>query len=46
MIRRVAVSLTRRAPGKQSGATKRLNAGWDDNYLLEILQGCPTHVVR
>ena len=46
MIRRVAVSLTRRAPGKQSGVTKRLKAGWDDNYLLEILQGFPAHVVR
>jgi len=46
MIRRVAVSLTRRAPGKQSGVTKRLKAGWDDDYLLEILQGLPTHVVR
>lgn len=46
MIRRVAVSLTRRAPGKQSGVTKRLKAGWDDDYLLDILQGFPAHVVR
>ena len=30
MIRRVAVSLLRRAPGKGSGVTKRLKAGWDD----------------
>ena len=28
MIRRVAVSLLRRAPGKGSGVTKRLKAGW------------------
>jgi|SRR5579871_246855 len=46
MIRKVAVSLTRRAPGKQSGVTKRLKAGWDDDYLLEVLQGFPAHVVR
>ncbi len=34
MIRKVAVSLTRRAPGKQSGVTKRLKAGWDDEFLV------------
>jgi predicted transposase YbfD/YdcC len=46
MIRKVAVSLTRRAPGKQSGVTKRLKAGWDDDYLLQVLQGIPALVVR
>jgi predicted transposase YbfD/YdcC len=46
MIRKVAVSLTRRAPGKQSGVTKRLKAGWDDDYLLQVLQGIPAIVVR
>nr|WP_246173772.1 ISAs1 family transposase [Limnoglobus roseus] len=46
MIRKVAVSLTRRAPGKQSGVTKRLKAGWDDEYLLQVLQGIPAIVVR
>lgn len=46
MIRKVAVSLTRRAPGKQSGVTKRLKAGWDDDYMLQILQGIPAIVVR
>jgi predicted transposase YbfD/YdcC len=46
MIRKVAVSLTRRAPGKQSGVTKRLKAGWDDDYLLQVLQGIPAFVVR
>lgn len=46
MIRKVALSLTRRAPGKQSGVTKRLKAGWDDDYLLQVLQGIPTIVVR
>ena len=41
MIRRVAVSLLRRAPGKGSGVTKRLKAGWDDDYLLQVLMGIP-----
>ena len=38
MIRKVAVSL-RSAPGKGSGVTKRFKAGWDDAYLLQVLQG-------
>ena len=46
MIRRVAVSLLRRAPGKGSGVTKRLKAGWDDEYLLQIIQGFTADVVR
>ena len=46
MIRRVAVSLLKRAPGKGSGVTKRLKAGWDENYLLQILQGIPACIVR
>jgi predicted transposase YbfD/YdcC len=46
MVRRVAVSLVRRAPGKGSGVTKRLKAGWDDEYLLQILQGIPAPIVR
>ena len=46
MIRKVAVSLTRRAPGKGSGVTKRLKAGWDDEFLLQVLQGIPAIVVR
>lgn len=42
MIRRVAVSLLRRTPGRKKGATtptKRKRAGWDDEYLLQVLQG-------
>ena len=39
MIRRVAVSLLRRAPGKGSGVTKRLKAGWDDAYLARLIWG-------
>ena len=46
LIRRVAVSLLRRAPGKGSGVTKRLKAGWDDEYLLQVLQGIPASIVR
>jgi predicted transposase YbfD/YdcC len=46
LIRRVAVSLLRRAPGKGSGVTKRLKAGWDDEYLLQVIQGITTDVVR
>jgi predicted transposase YbfD/YdcC len=46
MIRRVAVSLLSRAPGKGSGVTKRLKAGWEDDYLLQVLQGIPACIVR
>ena len=46
LIRRVAVALLRRAPGKGSGVTKRLKAGWDDDYLLQVLQGMTADVVR
>jgi predicted transposase YbfD/YdcC len=46
LIRRVAVSLLRRAPGKGSGVTKRLKAGWDDDYLLQVLHGITANVVR
>jgi predicted transposase YbfD/YdcC len=46
MIRKAAVSLLRNAPGKGSGVTKRLKAGWDDEYLLKALQGIQDKVVR
>jgi predicted transposase YbfD/YdcC len=46
MIRKVAVSLLRRAPGKGSSITKRLKAGWDDDYLLQVLLAIPALVVR
>jgi len=46
MVRRAAVALLSRAPGKGSIPTKRLKAGWDDDYLLQVLQGIPTLVVR
>ena len=46
MLRRVAVSLLRRSPGKGSMPTKRLKAGWDDDFLLQVLQGITADVVR
>jgi hypothetical protein len=46
LLRRVAVSLLRRAPGKGTTPTKRLKAGWDDEFLLQVLQGISTDVVR
>ena len=46
MIRKVAVALLRRAPGKGSTVTKRLKAGWDDEFLLKVLQGIEGDVVR
>ncbi len=36
-LRRLAITLLKREPSKQSLATKRLIAGWDDDYLLRIL---------
>ena len=45
-VRRVAVSLLNRAPGKMTTPTKRLRAGWDDDYLLEVLQGFTANEVR
>ena len=41
LLRRVAVSPLRRAPGKGSVQTKRLTAAWDDEFLLTVLQGIP-----
>ena len=46
MIRRVAASLLNRAPGKGSGVTKRLKVGWDDGYMLQVLQGISAPIVR
>jgi predicted transposase YbfD/YdcC len=46
LIRRVAASLLSRAPGKGSGVTKRLKAGWDDSYMLQVLQGINAPIVR
>jgi predicted transposase YbfD/YdcC len=42
LLRRVAVSLLKRAPAKGSVQTRRLMAAWDDDFLLRALQGIPT----
>jgi predicted transposase YbfD/YdcC len=39
MLRRVATGLLKRASGKGSIHTKRLKAGWDNDFLLEVLGG-------
>ena len=39
LLRRVAVSLLKRAGTKGSIQTRRMRAGWDDDYLLKVLQG-------
>ena len=41
MIRKVAVALLRKAKGKDTTPTARLRAGWDDDFLLRVLQGIP-----
>ena len=38
-LRRVAVSLLKRTKTKGSIKTRRMKAGWDDDYLLQVLQG-------
>jgi predicted transposase YbfD/YdcC len=39
MLRRVALSLLKHAGTKGSIRTRRMKAGWDDDYLLQVLQG-------
>jgi predicted transposase YbfD/YdcC len=41
VLRRVAVSLLKRATAKGSVQTRRLMAAWDDEFLLQVLQGIP-----
>jgi predicted transposase YbfD/YdcC len=38
-VRRVALSLLKRADTKGSIQTRRMKAAWDDNYMLTVLQG-------
>ena len=38
-VRRVALSLLKRADTKGSIQTRRMKAAWDDDYMLKILQG-------
>jgi predicted transposase YbfD/YdcC len=37
LLRKIALSLLKRAPGKESMLDKRLHAAWDDTYLETIL---------
>jgi predicted transposase YbfD/YdcC len=41
MLRRVAVSLLRKAGDHGSIQTRRMKAAWDDEFLLKVLQGIP-----
>lgn len=41
MLRRVAVSLLKRVTARGSIETRRLMAAWDDDFLLQVLQGIP-----
>lgn len=38
-VRRIAVSLLKRHPSKESIRNKRLQAGWDNDFLTEVIQG-------
>jgi hypothetical protein len=46
MIRKVALTLLRRAPGKRTTPTRRKKAGWEDNFLLQVLHGLNPEIVR
>ena len=39
MIRRVALSLLKRVSIKNSIKARRLKAGWDDTFLVQVLEG-------
>ncbi len=40
LVRRVAASLLKQSTDKGSIKAKRLRAGWDDDFRLQVLQGC------
>jgi hypothetical protein len=42
MLRKVALSLLKRHPGKGSIRNKRQQAGWDSDFLEEVLRGAST----
>jgi predicted transposase YbfD/YdcC len=46
MLRKVALALLKRAPGKRTTPNKRLMAGWDENYLIQVLHGLSPDIVR
>jgi len=37
LLNRTALSLLKKAPGKESIKSKRKKAGWNNEYLLEVL---------
>ena len=39
MLRRVALSLLKRADTKGTLPTRRMKAAWDDDFMLKVLQG-------
>ena len=39
LVRRVALSLLKRAGTRGSIQTRRMRAAWDDDYMLQALQG-------
>jgi predicted transposase YbfD/YdcC len=39
MVRRVALSLLKRADTEGSIQTRRMKAAWDDDYMIKVLQG-------
>ena len=41
LLRRISVSLLKRADAKGSSRTRRLKAAWDDSFLQLVLQGVP-----
>jgi predicted transposase YbfD/YdcC len=41
MLRKIAVSLLKNVKAKGSIETRRLRAGWDDEFLLQVIQGIP-----
>ena len=43
LIRRTALSLLKRAPGKDSLKTKRMQAAWSEKFRLKVLQGFPVN---
>jgi predicted transposase YbfD/YdcC len=42
LLRRVAVSVLKRVKAKGSINTRRLRAAWDDQFLLQVIQGIPS----
>jgi hypothetical protein len=46
VVRRVAASLLKQDTRRGSIKAKRLTAAWDENYLLQVLQGFKANKMR